>query len=43
LDLLKNNVVGDSGFSLQVKAMNVTGELDQSGNQAVEDAFKRMV
>jgi lambda family phage portal protein len=41
LDLLKNNVVGDRGFSLQVKAMNVTGELDQSGNQAVEDAFKR--
>lgn len=41
LDLLKNNVVGDRGFSLQVKAINVTGELDQQGNQAVEDAFRR--
>ena len=41
LDLLKNNVVGDRGFSLQVKAVNVTGELDQQGNQAVEDAFRR--
>lgn len=40
LDLLKNNVVGDRGFSLQVKAMNATGDLDQIGNQAVEDAFK---
>ena len=40
LDLLKNNVVGERGFSLQVKAMDSVGALDQSGNQAVEDAFK---
>lgn len=41
LDLLKNNVVGDRGFSLQVKATTATGDLDQSGNQAVEDAFRK--
>jgi lambda family phage portal protein len=41
LDLLKNNVIGDRGFSLQVKATTATGDLDQSGNQAVEDAFRK--
>jgi lambda family phage portal protein len=41
LELLKTNVVGDRGFGLQVKAIDTVGRLDQSGNQAVEDAFKR--
>ena len=40
LSLLKTNVVGDRGFTLQVKALNSVGELDMTGNQAIEDAFK---
>lgn len=40
LSLLKINVVGDSGFSLQVKAIDSVGKLDMSGNQATEDAFR---
>jgi lambda family phage portal protein len=38
--LLRNNVVGDSGFQLQVKALDSVGNLDQSGNDAVERSFK---
>lgn len=41
LNLMKTNVVGDRGFTLQVKAVGLDGQLDQSGNQSVEDAFKR--
>lgn len=41
LELLKTNVVGDRGFTLQVKAMDSVGRLDQSGNSAVEGAFRR--
>lgn len=40
LTLLKNNVVGDRGFTLQVKAMTSDGKLDESGNQAVEDRWR---
>jgi len=38
-DLLKNNVVGDRGFGLQVKAQNSDGTLDTYGNNAIETAF----
>ena len=41
LELLKNNVVGERGFSLQVKHINPSGDLDQVGNQAIEDAWKQ--
>ena len=41
LDLLKTNVVGEKGFSLQVKALDSRGMLDQPGNQAIEDAWYR--
>jgi lambda family phage portal protein len=41
LNLLKNNVVGPAGIGLQVKATDPTGGLDQTGNQAIEDAFKK--
>jgi lambda family phage portal protein len=40
LTLLKNNVVGDRGFTLQVKALTSDGKLDESGNQAVEDRWR---
>lgn len=40
LSLLKNNVVGDRGFTLQVKAQDTGGQLDMMGNQEIEDAFK---
>lgn len=40
LYLLKTNVIGDRGFTLQVKAQNATGMLDEIGNQAVEGSFK---
>jgi len=39
--LLRSNVVGDNGFQLQVKALDSVGKLDQSGNDAVEKAFKK--
>ena len=39
LNLMKTNVVGSNGFSLQVKALGGDGNLDMSGNQAVENAF----
>lgn len=40
LMLLRANVVGQRGFSYQSKAKDSTGQLDQMGNQAVEDSFK---
>jgi len=40
INLMKTNVVGDRGFSLQVKALGGGGNLDQTGNDAVESAFK---
>ncbi len=39
LDLLKTNVIGDKGFSLQVKAQDSRGMLDQVGNQEIETAW----
>ncbi|MFZ9066266.1 MAG: phage portal protein [bacterium] len=39
LNLMKTNIIGSSGFNVQVKAIDSTGRLDMSGNQAVEDAF----
>jgi len=40
LELMKSNVVGDRGFSLQVKATDTVGRLDLIGNQAIEASFK---
>lgn len=40
-ELLKANVVGDRGFTLQVKARSSSGDqLDVDGNSRVENAFK---
>jgi len=39
-DLLKTNVIGEKGVLLQSKALDSVGNLDQNGNQAVENAFK---
>jgi len=39
LDLMKTNVIGDKGMSLQVKALNSLGKLDQLGNQDIEMAW----
>lgn len=39
-ELLRTNVVGDMGFQLQVKAMDSINQLDTTGNDAVEKAFK---
>lgn len=39
LNLLKTNVVGDKGMTLQVKARNTDGGLDVIGNQIIEDSF----
>jgi len=41
LNLMKTNVVGDRGFTLQVKAMGAADKLDQTGNAAVESAFAK--
>ena len=41
LQLLKKNVVGRKGFTLQVKAQDSVGNLDLSGNEAVEKAFSK--
>ena len=41
LNLLKINVVGEKGFTLQVKATDTIGKLDQDGNQKVESAFRK--
>jgi lambda family phage portal protein len=40
LELMKSNVVGDRGFSLQVKATDTVGRLDLIGNQSIEASFK---
>lgn len=41
LELLKANVVGDRGFTLQVKARSNSDNLDVDGNTRVENAFKK--
>ena len=41
LNLLKNNVIGDRGFTLQVKATDSVGRLDQDGNSKTEHAFRK--
>jgi len=40
LNLIKTNVVGEGGFSLQVRARNDDTQLDIAGNRIVERAFK---
>jgi lambda family phage portal protein len=41
MNLMKTNVVGDRGFTLQVKALGGDGNLDQIGNDSVESAFRK--
>ena len=41
LHLVKTNVVGERGASLQVKATNVDGSLDTIGNTIIEQEWKR--
>lgn len=41
LNLLKTNVVGDTGMSLQVKARNTDGTLDVIGNDIIENEWYR--
>ncbi len=41
LNMIKTNVVGEKGFTLQVRARNIDGTLDTVGNQIVEAAFHR--
>jgi lambda family phage portal protein len=40
LRLLRTNVVGEKGVSLQVKAVNIDGSFDRIGNTIVEQQFK---
>jgi len=40
LNLIKTNVIGESGFSLQVRARNSDRSLDAAGNKIIENAFK---
>jgi len=40
LNLIKTNVVGEKGFSLQVRARNEDRSLDASGNAILENAFR---
>lgn len=40
INLLKTNIIGESGFHLQVKARNDDGSLDAAGNNIIENAFK---
>ena len=40
LRLLRTNVVGEKGVSLQVKAVNVDGSFDRIGNNIIEQQFK---
>ena len=40
LNLIKTNVIGDHGFSLQVRARNSDRSLDAAGNTIIENAFK---
>ena len=39
LELMKTNVIGDNGMTLQVKARNVDGSLDTIGNDIIENAW----
>jgi len=39
INLLKTNVIGGKGFGLQVKALDSVGNLDETGNSSVEQAF----
>lgn len=39
MNLVKTNVVGENGFSLQVRARNADRTLDASGNKIIENAF----
>jgi len=39
MSLLKTNVIGGKGCGLQVKALDTVGNLDVTGNSAVEKAF----
>lgn len=41
LHLVKTNVVGERGATLQVKATNVDGSLDQIGNSIIEQEWSR--
>jgi lambda family phage portal protein len=41
LHLIKTNVVGDRGITLQMKAMNVDGTLDAGANNIVEREWRR--
>jgi lambda family phage portal protein len=40
LSLVKTNVIGERGFTLQVKARNSDGSLDYAGNNIIENAWK---
>lgn len=40
LELCENGVVGERGFTVQVKAVNLDGRLDTQGNDIVETAWK---
>ena len=40
LTLIKTNVVGEKGVSVQVKAKNADGTFDSPGNAIIENAFK---
>jgi capsid protein len=40
LNLIKTNVVGEKGFSIQVRARNDDRSLDAAGNAIIENAFK---
>lgn len=40
LNLVKTNVVGETGFSLQVRARNDDKQLDMAGNQIIERGFR---
>lgn len=39
LNLMKTNVIGDNGMTLQVKARNLNGALDGIGNDIIEQAW----
>ena len=41
LNLLKTNVVGDSGMTLQIKARNADGSMDIGGNEIIEREWKK--
>ena len=40
INLLKTNIIGETGFHLQVKARNDDGSLDAAGNNIIENALK---